>query len=190
MTFIWVLRCRKDLLSLLVLIMKVLLALRRVPELELRSLSLTVKDGLMSYVRRTIASTEAAAAPLRALVMVSILPLRAATVNVLEWRMTGTLCLWVVIILIPAGVTVAEMIIVLMLLIPFRLRLTRYLVLSVCSVLICWELPVLELSIWTLCVTSRWVKVSTLVFLILMTRMVLGRAETLGPVSIRCFLLW
>lgn len=74
---------RKELLDLLVLMMNRLFELRRVPDFDARSLSLTVKDGLMLYVRSVMASTDAAAAPLRALVTVILCDLDTMVVRVL-----------------------------------------------------------------------------------------------------------
>lgn len=120
--------------------------------------------------------------------MVSMAWLATATVKVMDSRNIGTLCLCVVCSLMPDLLTVAEMIIVLMLLMPVGLRFIAYRVLSVCSVLRCWELPVLDLSICILWVSNSSVSVSTFVFLTFRTRIELGTLAILGRLSMLYFL--
>lgn len=162
---------RKELLSLLVLVMRKCFRLRCVPVLEVPSRLLTMQAGLSFVLLSMRVMRSAAAAPLRALVIVTLAWKCTSLLSTLVCGIIGTCCVWVVSSLGPLIWTVVDMIRILVLVMRVVVRLWNMCMLVVVS---CWAavpLVRLEFDMVQLSAVSILVTLSTLMLFMLMKRM-------------------
>lgn len=163
-------RWPKSLLDLLVLIITYLFVFVCVPELQVRTMLLPTMAGLKLFVLSSAVITAAAAAPLRAFVTVTPDPSCTSLVSTLVWWMIGRLWWCVLLSLGPFPPTVAETIIMFVLLTPLVCRFLNMAVFRALSWLATPDCPVLDFRIVQFSATSILVTLDTLTLLTLIKR--------------------